>query len=464
MHLDMKTNCEKCGHVLPADGSAYICSYECTFCSPCASNMHGTCPNCGGELLRRPRRKTPAVAAQDREVPPSAGQGPWLIWVMSFAVWTFVALAATVTIYEFYRSTGSPPRFIRTLALEFSQILPYAPLTPFVFAFSIRYPFQRENWGRRSLLYLAVGLIFSVAHITMRALTPYGFWDAQTHTWVSAIWDSRAHTFKLQWRVFESLFFSNVVDDITGTFAPIVLIAHATSYYRRFRERELRATQLEGQLAKAHLQALKTQLQPHFLFNTLHSISALMLTDVQAADRMMTRLSDMLRMTLDDAGTQITTLSHELEFVSCYLEIEKVRFEERLNVVLDIASDTLDAQIPHLLLQPLVDNAIKHGISRLPAGGEIRITASVCGGELRLEIRDNGLGFGTPSTFQTRGLGLRTTRERLETLYGHDQSMELQRPTEGGAAVCVRLPFRVESAEGGEPVPDDGRFTRTSRR
>ena len=135
---------------------------------------------------------------------------------------------------------------------------------------------------------------------------------------------------------------------------------------------------------------------------------------------------------------------------------EKVRFEERLNVVLDIASDTLDAQIPHLLLQPLVDNAVKHGISRLPAGGEIRITASACGGELRLEIRDNGLGFSTPTTFQTRGLGLRTTRERLETLYGQNQSMELQRPIEGGAAVCLRLPFRVESVDGGPPVADGG--------
>src|SRR5437660_12549837 len=131
---------------------------------------------------------------------------------------------------------------------------------------------------------------------------------------------------------------------------------------------------------------------------------------------MKTRLSDLLRMSLENDALQITTLSRELEFVTAYLEIEKVRFGERLSIVLDIASDTLDAQIPHLLLQPLVDNAVKHGISRLPGGGEIRITAYACGGELRLEIRDNGLGFGTPSTFQTRGLGLRTTRERPETL------------------------------------------------
>src|SRR6202158_3566639 len=122
----------------------------------------------------------------------------------------------------------------------------------------------------------------------------------------------------------------------------------------------------------------------------MHSISALRLTDVQAADRMMTRLSDLLRMSLEASGTQITTLSRELEFLNCYLEIEKVRFEERLTVVLNIAPETLDAQVPHLLLQPLVDNAVKHGISKLSVGGEIRITVRRQDNELQLQIKDNG--------------------------------------------------------------------------
>lgn len=138
---------------------------------------------------------------------------------------------------------------------------------------------------------------------------------------------------------------------------------------------------------------MKSQLQPHFLFNTMHSISALMLTDVNAADRMMSRLSDLLRMSLESAGTQITTLNRELEFVHCYLDIEKVRFEERLHVIFDIAPETLDAQVPHLLLQPLVDNAVKHGISKVPGGGEIRITVSTQNGELKLKIEDNGHRF-----------------------------------------------------------------------
>jgi signal transduction histidine kinase len=369
--------------------------------------------------------------------------------VVSFGVWSFVALAATLTIFELYRSTDSPMSFMSTLGWEFSQILTYAPLTPFAFAFATLCPIRRENWARRSLQYLVAGLVFTVAHIALRSLTPYAYWDPKYRAFGSAIWDSHAHVFKVQWLVLRRQFFSGVVDDITGTFVPIVLVAQALSYYRRFRERELRATQLEGQLAKAHLQTLKSQLQPHFLFNTMHSISSLMLTDVQAADRMMTRLGDLLRMSLESAGTQITILSRELEFVNCYLEIEKVRFAERLHVTLDIAPETLDATVPHLLLQPLVDNAVKHGISKLPAGGEIQITVSAQDGELQLEIRDNGPGFGKEGPFPASGLGLRITRERLESLYGQDQSLELLSLPGGGAITRVRIPLDLQSGESG---------------
>jgi signal transduction histidine kinase len=331
--------------------------------------------------------------------------------------------------------------------MEFSQILTYAPLTPFVFAFSMRYPLQRDNWVRRSLLHLAAGLVFTVAHISLRAVTPYGYWDPAHREWGSAIWDSHAHAFRAPWVVLKSMFFASVVDDVTGVYVTVVLVAHAVSYYRRFRERELRATQLEGQLAKAHLQTLKSQLQPHFLFNTMHSISALMLTDVNAADRMMSRLSDLLRISLETAGTQITTLNRELEFVNCYLDIEKVRFEERMNVVFDIAPETLDAQVPHLLLQPLVDNAVKHGISKLSEGGEIQIKVSAQNGELHFEIKDNGPGVRRPGMLPANGLGLRITRERLQSLYGENQSLEMMSPPEGGVTIRVVIPFRDHPEE-----------------
>jgi len=365
---------------------------------------------------------------------------PWLIWAMSFGFWTLIALAGSVTMYQFERMRGFRVTLRSMVALQLSQELAYAPLTPFVLALALRYPFQRGILGRRLLLYFVGGLAFTAAHVVLRGLT-YPVWDTAMKGYTSAIWDSAAHVFRLRWDLFESLFFQNVIDDITGTYVPIVLIAHVVSYYQRFRERELRSSQLQTQLAKAHLQTLKSQLQPHFLFNTMHSISALMLTDVHAADRMMTRLSDLLRMSLEASGTQITTLSHELEFLNCYLEIEKVRFEERLTVVLNIAAETLDAQVPHLLLQPLVDNAVKHGISKLHDGGEIQISATSEGTELQLEVKDNGPGMGRPDGPHRTGLGLKVTRERLEALYGQEQSMELIHPPEGGAAVRICIPL-----------------------
>ena len=445
----METECAGCARDLPTDAEAYVCSYECTFCAECTSRKQNICPNCGGELVRRPRRHNSAgseeTGDEDEEV--QVRDRPGLIWAVAFAVWTFISLAATATIYQLYRRFNGGIGLGQIAGMEFSQVLTYAPLTPLVFALAVRYPLQRGNWVKRSLLHLAAGIVFTLVHISLRAATPYGYWDPASRQWTSAIWDSHAHAFRAPWVVLRSMFLGSVVDDVTGAYVPIVLVAHAVSYYRRFRERELRATQLEGQLAKAHLQRLKSQLQPHFLFNTMHSISALMLTDVNAADRMMCRLSDLLRISLETADTQITTLNRELEFVTCYLEIEKVRFEERMKVIFDIAPETLDAQVPHLLLQPLVDNAVKHGISKLSVGGEIRITVRRQDNELQLQIKDNGPGVRKTGTLATNGRGLRITRERLESLYGQKQSLELVSPPEGGVTIGVCIPFRLQSDE-----------------
>jgi signal transduction histidine kinase len=334
--------------------------------------------------------------------------------------------------------------------MELCQILTFAPLTPFAFAFATRYPIRRNNWMIRSLLYLAGGLAFTAAHVVLQSTTPFGFWDPNYHEWRSAIWDSHSHAFAVRWSVLPEQFLTNLFDDISSAFIPIALVAHVVSYTRALREREIRAVQLEEQLAKTRLLVLKNQLQPHFLFNTMHSISSLMLTDVRAADRMMTRLGDLLRMSLESAGTQITTLSREIEFLNCYLEIEKVRFAERLTVTYDISPETLDAPVPNLLLQPLVDNAVKHGISRLPGGGEVRIAATTQAHQLKIEISDNGPGISNKRTLPSSGLGLKITRERLESLYGQNQSLELLSLPEGGTRVQVCIPFRGRGRDGRE--------------
>jgi two-component system LytT family sensor kinase len=401
--------------------------------------LHNVCPCCGGELVVRPHRSEQCgnEVAQSRI-------HTRLLWGVSFGVWTFLSLAATAAIYGMYHGTNGGMG-VRTIAgMEFSALLTYAPFTPFAFAFAVRYPIQRNNWVKRSLLHVAGGMVFTWGHVVLKGATPYGYWDPAHREWGSALWDSHLHTFRDPWIVIKSMFLASVVDDISGAYVPTVFIAQAVSYYRRLRERELRTTQLEGQLARARLETLKNQMRPHFLFNTLHSISALMLTDVAAADRMMTSLSDLLRMSLEDNGAQFTNLAREMEFLEVYLDIERTRFDDRLRVAFHISPECLDAQVPHLLLQPLVENAVRHGISKHSAPGTIKVVANREGQDLRVWIRDNGPGLVETSRERHRpGLGLSVTRERLSTLYGDKQSCEIHNLVEGGAEVHLRLPFSV---------------------
>jgi two-component system, LytTR family, sensor kinase len=438
-----KVTCDSCEQELADYGELYTCAFEYTFCPVCAARAKYICSHCGGKLSRKDELGTGGQPTAPRN-------RPWLIWAVSFGVWSIDALAAGATIYRLYRATRSPMALTSALGMQFCQILTYAPLTPFAFAFATRYPIFRNNWMNRSLLYMAGGLVFTAAHVALQSMTPFGFWDPNYHEWRSAIWDSHSHAFGIQWSVLPEQFLTSLFNDIFGAFIPITLVAHIVSYTRTLRERELRAVQLEEQLTKTRLQVLKSQLRPHFLFNTMHSISSLMLTDVRAADRMLTRLGDLLRMSLESAGTQITTLSREIEFVNCYLEIEKARFAERLTVAFDISPETLDALVPHLLLQPLVDNAVKHGISLLPDGGEIRIAATTQGRQLKIEIGDNGPGISNRGTPPSSGLGLRITRERLESLYGHDQSLEVLSLPEGGTTTQVCIPFRMRGRTHGQ--------------
>lgn len=453
MELEMKTRCEQCGNGLQPGDEAYICSHECTFCPSCALQSNQVCSHCGGELARRPRRAEPVFRPAVAEPEVVAPGRPWIVWAVSFGVWGLITLAATASIAEFYRSRDITMKFLDTLGMECSQILPYAPLTPFIYALAIRYPIRRRNWFRTLVLYTAAGVLFSVAHVAMRGVTHYAYWDSYSKTFRSALWDPKTHKFAIQWVALKSIFFSVVVDDISGACLPIIMTAHMVSLYQRSRERERRAAQLETQLAKANLQNLKAQLQPHFLFNTMHSISALMLTDVGAADKMMSRLSDLLRMSLESGGGQITTLSHELEFVTAYVDIEKIRLGDRLNVRLDFASDTLHAQVPHLLLQPLVENAIKHGVSKISSPGEVCVLTTREDGRLHLMITDNGPGLGvTPKAGSGGGLGLRATQERLRTLYGSNQRLEIRSKPGDGVEVSVEIPFRAAMQEIHEEV------------
>jgi signal transduction histidine kinase len=236
-------------------------------------------------------------------------------------------------------------------------------------------------------------------------------------------------------------YFMELPNDATG-YAIVVAFVHLFDRYQAARERELRAAALEGELARAQLANLRLQLQPHFLFNALNTISSVMYEDPVRADRMLGGLSDLLRATLRQDQGQETTLGEELEMLELYLDLMRCRFEGRLEVLVSADSEVRSALVPALILQPLVENAIRHGFE--PSGrGWIQVRCTRENGELRLEVRDRGPGLALPlDQALTRGVGLSNTASRLNHLYGGHR-LQLDRPADGGLRAVVSLPYRV---------------------
>jgi two-component system LytT family sensor kinase len=234
------------------------------------------------------------------------------------------------------------------------------------------------------------------------------------------------------------------------TYWVVIGAAYAFETYRKYREREVAAARLETKLAQANLQVLKMQIHPHFLFNTLHTIAALISRDQKAAHEMVTRLSDLLRATLDQSGRQEIPLQEELEILKKYLEIMKVRFGERLSIELDTSPDTLAALVPNFILQPLVENAIMHGILPRKEGGTIKIRTRTEDGRLVIRIADDGVGLkeGTDE-LEKKGFGLKSTRQRLEKFYGPEHAFELANREGGGSRLTLRIPLRSEFTQTG---------------
>jgi signal transduction histidine kinase len=225
----------------------------------------------------------------------------------------------------------------------------------------------------------------------------------------------------------------------------VVLLGHFSwHHYQQNRAREVQTAELKRELVEARLEALRMQLNPHFLFNTLHAISALIHDDPVTADRVVARLSELLRLSLDQTKPQEVPLSEEMDFLDRYLEIEQTRFAERLEVEKEIAPETRQALVPYLILQPLVENAIRHGIEPREDLGRVCISARRERGRLELRVRDNGDGLGTKSSASSHGgIGLSNTRARLQHLYGADCSLELTPANGGGLEARLEIPFRT---------------------
>ena len=222
----------------------------------------------------------------------------------------------------------------------------------------------------------------------------------------------------------------------------IVLIAVSVDLYGRYEKEAVNAARLQAQLAQAQVQSLKMQLHPHFLFNTLNSISALVRDHPETAETMIARLSDLLRRALESTSAQEIELRQELEFLRLYLDIEKTRFEDRLTVHFNIDPAALEAMVPNMILQPLVENAIRHGIANKVENGEISISAKKRGSDLLLKVADNGVGLSSSTVLSIKqGVGLASTKGRLERLYGVRQALQLEAPDTGGFVARIVVPF-----------------------
>jgi signal transduction histidine kinase len=244
-----------------------------------------------------------------------------------------------------------------------------------------------------------------------------------------------------EWPEGRAFFAESVVN--VFVYVMIVGVYNAFSYYHMYHRERSALSDLEARLAEAELAALKMQLQPHFLFNTLNAISVLINEDVNKANQMLVRLSELLRLTLESSGRQQVTLKQELDFLDRYLGIERIRFSDRLSVHLDVEPDTLDARVPNLILQPLVENAIRHGIAPRAEGGRLDVRARRLDGTLELTIHDDGPGIAEDcdDDGSRDGIGLANCRARLEQLYGDRHRLEYGRPSEGGFSVVLTLPF-----------------------
>jgi signal transduction histidine kinase len=357
---------------------------------------------------------------------------------MIFAFYAFLTALFLPQVYFYNAGAARPvPWSLAVGRIALANYL-WAALTPLVFWLGSRFPVGRPKLFRNLALHFLFSLSLSSAHALLYHLILGLFLGRAVETTVGFVRSVPV--------------FLNYVTNGFVFYVAILAFHQALSYSRMYREREFR-------LQQAQLQVLRMQLHPHFLFNTLNAVSALVYENPRAADRVIAQLSDLLRLSLKGGQAQEVALKDELDFLRKYVEIQRTLLQDRLEVRWDIAPETLDALVPAMILQPLVENSIRHGIAPLEAGGHVEVSSRRLDGVLRLGVSDDGAGIPQASGAAdgarvNGGVGLANTRARLAQLYGASHRFDLRRQPEGGTAVSLTIPFREEG--GGAGGADDG--------
>jgi len=373
--------------------------------------------------------------------------------LLILAFWTVIALLISAnSLLDPRRGPYAPIGPLAPVVLAFASTYLWAVITPPIFWLTSRFTLERSRWPHW-LMYIGLGVASSILIGFLNAVLRHKLYYAVEPLTQQFLGAAAARRF---WFMNEFIIY-----------VAVVAAGFAHNYFLRYRFRreeavrlqaeaallQSQAAQFQAQLADARLATLRAQLNPHFLFNTLHAVSALVERDPRGVRRMIARLSELLRTSLDEAEEQEVPLQREITFTERYLDIIQIRFQGQLHVDVQVDADVRDALVPNLVLQPLVENAIKHGISKLAGGGHIELAAHRDGPRVVISVRDNGPDVGTrmepgdqlPVSSTGGGVGLRNTRDRLAALYGPHQSLTL-RPADGGGLVAqVSLPYHTQA-------------------
>ncbi len=347
---------------------------------------------------------------------------------ISLAAFFILSVLYAGELYIAYVLRGREVDFITKVRYDLWAWMPWAFFVPIIIWLGQRFSLSRREWLIPVVIHSAASVFFPV----LQSFITYVYIDIYCG---GNDWNLSTFGTFLFGTFFLMIF----------TYWIIIAIVYIVEYQKKYREHELNTSQMEAKLAQAQMKNLKAQLQPHFLFNTLHTISGLMFKDVLSANKMIAQLSNLLRFSLDRTEEHEVELSKELEFVDLYLNIQKTRFKGKLDIVTEIESGTLNAKVPSLLLQPLVENAIVHGISPHKQAGEIKIISTIKDDMLKIEIHDNGKGMESKNIDGVLcGLGIKNTLERLKQLYQENYRFNLEDSDLGGLMVVVELPLMIE--------------------
>jgi two-component system LytT family sensor kinase len=370
-----------------------------------------------------------AITPKDGAAAVTGASEPWLrprtaLYIV--AAWTFVLLFNTEQSYASLAASGRPLAWMQLFWLILPGMVLWAALTPFIMWLAIRFPL---SW-KTAPVHLCAAAIACMLDASLYHLVDPWVNPAGTRTWVAG--------------------FFRYMQINTISYFGVVVVTLVSRYATLLRERMVAAAELDSQLTTAHLRSLQGQLRPHFLFNTLNTIAELVHRDPEAADRMIGRLGALLRRSFDTHADQEVSLETELEFLRDYSEIVCTRFHGRIAITMNIDPDALGARVPSLVLQPLVENAVRHGLEPRADGGTVEVVARRRLDLLELEVRDDGCGLpqedasGVPAWRE--GVGLRNTRDRLQQLYGAAHRLSVRSRVTGGAIVAIQIPFIVASS------------------